>query len=97
MNYLTLINIFWQMHAVNKFSKNEIALYFYLLHVFNVSNWNNTISKKNDWIRGELCISQDLLKKSRKTLSERGLIHFEQKGIVTFYQLAIPNKNVNKI
>ena len=77
MNYIELINHFWNAHREYCFSPVEIALYFYLLDVSNGLGWKNPFNHTNTFITGVLGISEKTLITARRNLEEAGLIGFE--------------------
>ena len=41
MNYIELVNQFWQCDIEHSFNGSETRLYFYLLHTCNSLRWKN--------------------------------------------------------
>lgn len=80
MNYIELIKNFWTSHNANSFSTTEIALYFYLLEVFNVCQWKNQIKRNNRRVEADLDISYNTLKSARNKLQQSGLLYFKSKN-----------------
>lgn len=80
MNYIELIKNFWTSHNANSFSTTEIALYFYLLEVFNVCQWKNQIKRNNRRVEADLDISYNTLKAARNKLQQSGLLYFKSKN-----------------
>ncbi len=62
MTYIELINNFWSSHEIHSYRPNDIALYFYLLKVYNVIGRNGAF-KRN---RYELMVFLSI--KDRRTL-----------------------------
>lgn len=93
INYIELINNFWNIHKEECFSVTEIALYFYLLSVSNSLGWKNPFRHTNTFVVGVLGISEKTLYNARKKLQEAGLIEFksgEFRGQYSQYYLVIP-------
>lgn len=80
MNYIELIKKFWTSHNANSFSTTEIALYFYLLEVFNICQWKNQIKRNNRRVEADLDISYNTLKCARNKLQQSGLLYFKSKN-----------------
>lgn len=80
MNYIELIKNFWTSHNANSFSTTEIALYFYLLEVFNICQWKNQIKRNNRRVEADLDISYNTLKSARNKLQQSGLLYFKSKN-----------------
>ncbi|MEJ8803156.1 hypothetical protein [Pontibacter sp. H249] len=90
MNYIELINNFWQANKEHCFTGNETALYFYLVHTCNTLGWKNPFKHSNGYITGTLGISEKTLIASRNSLKQAGLLDFDShKGrrILTSYNL----------
>lgn len=90
MNYIELINNFWQANKEHCFTGNETALYFYLLHTCNSLGWKNPFKHSNGYITGTLGISEKTLIASRNSLKQANLIDFDSsKGrrVLTSYSL----------
>jgi len=112
MNYIVLINTFWKINEIKAFSSVEIALYFYLLHLVNRSQWETWIDCADRQIMTGINISKNVLKTSRLRLKDSSLIEFVPGGkgykVRTRYQLLTPkfsnsapdtylNKNKNNL
>ena len=80
MNYIRLINGFWNLHEVKSFRATEISLYFYLLKVCNSVAWSESFELKNQRILVDLCMSFNTLCNARNKLKQSGLIEFETKN-----------------
>lgn len=99
MNYIKLINNFWELNAEHSLSGNETKLYFYLLKVSNSLAWQNPMyHSKKQMVEG-LKMSWNTIKKARIRLKEADLINFKEgtPGIATtentaVYQLTISSK-----
>ena len=79
MNYIKLINNFWNLHEVKSFRATEISLYFYLLKVCNSVSWSASFELKNQRILVDLCMSFNTLCNARNKLKQSGLIEFDTK------------------
>lgn len=77
MNYIELIRNFWTSHNAHSFSTTEIALYFYLVEIFNICQWTNQIKRNNRRTEADLDISFNTLKSARNRLQQAGLIYFK--------------------
>ena len=53
MNYIELINLFWQTRRRVRLSSVEADLYFFLLQECNTQNWENPFECPN----GLICVS----------------------------------------
>lgn len=80
MNYIELIKNFWTSHNANSFNTTEIALYFYLLEVFNICQWKNQIKRNNRRVEADLDISYNTLKSARNKLQQSGLLSFKSRN-----------------
>ena len=80
MNYIKLINNFWNLHEVKSFRATEISLYFYLLKVCNSVSWSASFELKNQRILVDLCMSYHTMCNARNKLKQSGLIEFETKN-----------------
>ena len=80
MNYIRLINGFWNLHEVKSFRATEISLYFYLLKVCNSVAWSESFELKNQRILVDLCRSYHTMCNARNKLKQSGLIEFETKN-----------------
>ena len=76
MNYLTLINQFWQLRREVSFSSTEADLYYYLLNVANGLHWKNPFQQSNKLIEATLGVSEKTLISARNRLKQYGLIDF---------------------
>lgn len=80
MNYIELIKNFWTSHNAHSFNTTEIALYFYLIEVFNLCQWKNQIKRNNRKVEADLDISFNTLKNARNKLQQAGLIYFKSQN-----------------
>ncbi|MCC8146552.1 MAG: hypothetical protein LIO93_08985 [Bacteroidales bacterium] len=77
MNYIELINQFWQTRRIVSFSSKEADLYFVLLHECNIRNWQNPFECSNRSIVAAIGISEKTLIDVRNRLKQKGLIDFK--------------------
>lgn len=77
MNYIEQIKAFWRLHEQEEFSTNEIALYFYLLEVNNITSWSTSFKRNNSKINVDLGMSYKVLRNSRNRLKQSGVIDFK--------------------
>ena len=81
MNYLEQIKGFWKLQEVKQLGINEIALYFYLLEVWNKTVWLPEFRRNNYKAMGDLGIEhRQTFKNIKDNLQEAGIIQFEQKN-----------------
>lgn len=94
MNYIELINRFWELDEIWQFTCCETRLYFYLVKTANrlgwVDNWIHSIDK----LVGNVGVSKNSIKNARNRLSQAGLISFKEggkgHGNKTRYQILTP-------
>lgn len=80
MNYIELINNFWQIHDEYTFSTTEISLFFYLLKINNQCGWKPTFRRNNTKVQADLGISYNTLKTARINLQDKNIINFTSKN-----------------
>lgn len=99
MNYIRLINGFWNLHEVKSFRATEISLYFYLLKVCNSVAWSASFELKNQRILVDLCMSYHTMCNARNKLKQSGLIDFETKtgSNKTVYSIVTTFANFAKV
>lgn len=83
MNYLHLINRFWQLHEQHGFSACQCTLYFCLLHLANRMRWPACMSLSEEKLALHSGLSRNTIRSSCSKLCAAGLI--EKRGSV--YQL----------
>lgn len=76
MNYIELINKFWQIHEEHSFGPTEIALFFHLLDINNRCSWKESFKRNNSKIEADLGISFNTLKNARNKLQQSFVIKF---------------------
>ncbi len=92
MNYLTIINAFWDWATTNPLSTGQVSLYFALLHVCNKSNWTEWFQAPNQVLSVLTGLSRSGILKARNELKQKGLIDFKERGTkATLYKLIIAN------
>lgn len=85
--YLKLIKTFWLLNKKHHFNASTIALYFYLLSVWEESEYA-PFSISQYKIMKELSVSRPTIRQSKKVLLELGVIKFEYKrGAKTKFQI----------
>ncbi|MGL5914027.1 MAG: hypothetical protein ACRCZB_07660 [Bacteroidales bacterium] len=77
MNYIELINQYWQLREQGMITGAEGDLYLYLIHTSNKLNWKNPFNQSNKLICAILNTSEPTLIRHRNTLKQVGLIEFE--------------------
>jgi hypothetical protein len=87
MNYIAILNNFWQLREQGILDRNAGDLYLYLVHKSNSLGWKNPFNHKNELICGFLGISEKTLIANRNRLKQDGLISFVsgKKGVNTEY------------
>lgn len=80
MNYISIINSFWDAAALNPLSAGQVSLYFALLHVCNRNRWEEWFQAPNQVLSVLTGLSRSGILKARKELKERGMIDFEEHG-----------------
>ncbi len=78
MTYISLINNFWQQHAIEEFSLTEIALYLYLLNACNGKRWPASFTLSNKKLVIALNLTEATILRARKKLVLRGLISYKK-------------------
>lgn len=94
MNYIDLINSFWDSATTNPLSTGQVSLYFALLHVCNRSYWTEWFAAPNQVLSVLTGLSRSGILKARNELKQRGLIDFRERGTkATYYKLTMLNSN----
>lgn len=92
MNYIALINAFWDSATTNPLSTGQVSLYFALLHVCNRSNWTEWFQAPNQVLSVLTGMSRSGILKARNELKQRGLIDFRERGTkATIYCITMVN------
>jgi len=94
MNYIELINRFWELDEKWQFSCCETRLYFYLVKTANSLGWENNFNHGDNKTAANVGISKNSLKTARNRLYQAGLLSFKEggKGYAnkTRYQILTP-------
>lgn len=76
MNYIELINQFWQLRRSVRITSLQADVYFCLLHECNVRGWQNPFEMSNKLLCLTVGIAEPSLVSTRKRLQQLGLIDF---------------------
>lgn len=76
MNYIELINQFWQLRRSVRITSLQADVYFCLLHECNVRGWQNPFEMSNKLLCLTVGIAEPSLVGTRKRLQQLGLIDF---------------------
>ncbi|MDR1198408.1 MAG: hypothetical protein LBK94_05270 [Prevotellaceae bacterium] len=90
MNYIELINQFWEKDVEYDFSANETALYFYLMSVCNRLSWKNPFGVSSAMIVVKFGWGRTAFDNAKNKLKQACLIDFKRgngKGNVTEYSI----------
>lgn len=77
MNYIKIINRFWQMRRACRLTSSEADLLYFLIHESNLRQWENPFRCSNKLICATTGINEKTLFVARKNLQEKGFISFE--------------------
>lgn len=80
MNYIELINRFWEMDETWEFTCCETRLYFYLLKTANRLGWVDSWTHSDAKVSANVGVTARLFKTSRNRLVQAGLIGFQSGG-----------------
>lgn len=80
MNYITLINSFWDSVTINPLSTGQVSLYMALLHIYNRSSWTEWFTAPNQVLSVLTGLSRSGILKARNELKQKGLIDFKERG-----------------
>lgn len=78
LNYIELINRFWQEVEIEGFLPSEACVYFRLLDVCNKLGWQNPFSLSNVRAVALMGMTEKSFRTVRDKLVSRGLISFRQ-------------------
>ena len=95
MNYIVLINRFWQLRRKMRIGNTEADLYYFLLQESNLRNWENPFSCPNMLICVSIGITEKTLIRARNGLAEKGLIEYRpgrRKAASPVYTLLEPSE-----
>ena len=96
MNYISLINLFWDSAMTNPLSTGQVSLYLALLHVCNRSNWTEWFQVPNQVLSVLTGLSRSGILKARNELKQRGVIDFKERGTkATLYKIIAESKQVS--
>ena len=80
MNYIKQVRFFWKQAKKHSLGSGEIAMYFYLLEVCNIDQWENPINEPNSTLQRAINVkSYNTIIAIRKNLVDAGLIRFLSK------------------
>lgn len=77
MNYIELINRFWQLRRSKRITSTQTDLYFFLLQECNQRDWENPFQCSNGLVCSGIGITEKTLIDARNVLKQLGLIDFE--------------------
>ena len=77
MNYLKLINRYWQEVDIKGWTPAETEIYFRLLDYCNKLNWRNPFALPNPRAVALMALTENTLDTGRKRLMSKGLIMFK--------------------
>lgn len=91
MNYIELINHFWEKDAqIGGFTDREITLYFHILKISNNTKWENPIGISNTYTMARFGWGRHALNTAKNRLKQAGLIDFTlRKGRGRMYQYTL--------
>ena len=93
MNYISIINSFWDAATLNPLSTGQVSLYFALLHVCNRNRWSEWFQAPNQVLSMLTGLSRSGILKARDELKKRGMIDFEGHGTkATTYKIMSDSK-----
>lgn len=97
MNYIELINWFWELDEVWQFNCCETRLYFYLVKVANRLGWLNSWTHSDARTSANVGVSLNVMKNARNKLIQSGLIAVKAGGKgfgdKTRYQIMTPTSS----
>lgn len=76
MNYIQLINGFWQCDFEHHFTPSDTRLYFYLLHTCNSLGWKNPFGHSDRHLSLKLGIAVNTIREAKTRLKQKGLIDY---------------------
>lgn len=77
MNYINIINNFWNMQRTNPVSATAVTLFFTILHHMNISRWSGCVCLTNTYLQGFLHMSKSMFMRTRNELADKGYISHE--------------------
>lgn len=102
MNYIQLINLFWQTRREVRITSVEADLYFFLLQESNNRDWENPFECPNGLICVTIGVTEKTMIEARNRLQQKGLIKFEsgkrktKSPVYTILNCNIYSKNDSK-
>ena len=98
MNYISIINAFWDSAITNPLSTGQVSLYMALLHVCNRSNWAEWFQAPNQVLSVLTGLSRSGILKARNELKQRGLLDFRERGTkATLYRITMANSKQESV
>lgn len=100
MNYIELINRFWQLRRSKRITSKETDLYFFLVQECNTRSWENPFQCSNKLIIASIDIKEPTLIEARNKLKQLGLIEFiggEKNVISPVYTIIQLGSNLNNL
>lgn len=92
MNYISIVNSFWDSATTNPLSTGQIALWFALAHINNKCSWIEWFQAPNQVLSVLTGLSRSGILRARNELKQRGLIDFKERGTkATLYKITIVN------
>jgi hypothetical protein len=81
MNYIDQIKGFWITQEMNQLGTSEIAMYFYMLEIWNKTGWIGCFKRNNYKVMADLSIrSIKTLQSIRDRLQTAGILTFRQRN-----------------
>lgn len=77
MNYIKLINQFWQLRRSKRITNLQADLYFFLVQECNQRDWENPFECSNKIIIAGIDVAMSSLQDARNRLQQLGLIEFK--------------------
>ncbi len=99
MNYLELLNAFYERIQCSRVSNNGQLLYHTLLMINNKSSWSDWFSRTNVSISSLMNVSEKAFMNARAELKQIGLIDFvssKKRGECTKYRILYPTNYSTK-
>lgn len=78
MNYIAMINHFWQIRRSVRLTPIEADIYYFLMQESNTRGWENPFVCANSLITSTLGVSDKTLIEARNRLQTKGLIQFDR-------------------
>lgn len=78
MNYIAMINHFWQIRRSVRLTPIEADLYYFLMQESNTRGWENPFVCANGIIASTMGVSEKAMIAARNKLQIKGLIKFER-------------------